>query len=59
MDLIRAARTDKGVHAAGQTVSVKAIVEDPDVVRKINEHLPEDIRVWGMLPYFTIVELTF
>ncbi|KAJ1847693.1 tRNA pseudouridine synthase 1 [Coemansia sp. RSA 2703] len=43
----RAARTDKGVHAAGQVVSLKMIIEDPDIVQKINEQLPEQIRLWG------------
>lgn len=44
---IRAARTDKGVHAGGNVVSLKLIIEDEDIVEKINEHLPEQIRVWG------------
>ncbi|KKZ62428.1 tRNA pseudouridine38-40 synthase [[Emmonsia] crescens] len=46
--LVRCARTDKGVHAAGNVVSLKLIVEDPDVVQKINEHLSPQIRVWGI-----------
>lgn len=46
--LVRCARTDKGVHAAGNVISLKLIVEDPDIVTKINENLPEQIRVWGM-----------
>lgn len=45
---MRAARTDKGVHAAGNVVSLKLIIEDPDVVEKINSHLPDQIRVWGI-----------
>lgn len=45
---VRCARTDKGVHAAGNMVSLKLIIEDPDVVQKINEHLPPQIRVWGI-----------
>ncbi|KAK9719753.1 tRNA pseudouridine synthase 1 [Basidiobolus ranarum] len=48
--LTRATRTDKGVHAAGQLVSLKLIVEDSDVVEAINRNLPEDIRVWGYIP---------
>lgn len=44
---IRAARTDKGVHAGGNVVSLKLIIEDPDIVSKINSHLPETIRMWG------------
>ncbi|KAI5283677.1 tRNA pseudouridine synthase 1 [Ascosphaera aggregata] len=45
--LVRCARTDKGVHAAGNVVSLKLIVEDPDIVEKINSHLSPQIRVWG------------
>lgn len=47
VQLQRAARTDKGVHAAGQAVSLKMIIEDPDIVAKVNQHLPEQIRAWG------------
>jgi len=46
--LVRCARTDKGVHAAGNVISLKLIVEDPKIVEKINENLPPQIRVWGM-----------
>lgn len=45
---MRCARTDKGVHAAGNLISLKLIVEDEDVVKKINDNLPPQIRVWGM-----------
>ena len=45
--LVRCARTDKGVHAAGNIISLKLIVEDKDIVQKINSHLPPQIRVWG------------
>ncbi|KAJ6069394.1 hypothetical protein N7499_011281 [Penicillium canescens] len=44
---VRCARTDKGVHAAGNVVSLKMIVEDEDIIQKINEHLSSQIRVWG------------
>ncbi|KAL9113526.1 MAG: hypothetical protein Q9227_002263 [Pyrenula ochraceoflavens] len=44
----RCARTDKGVHAAGNLLSLKLIVEDPEIVRKINQHLSPQIRVWGI-----------
>ncbi|KAL4910196.1 hypothetical protein BDW74DRAFT_49463 [Aspergillus multicolor] len=47
--LVRCARTDKGVHAAGNIVSLKLIVEDPDVVEKINASLSSQIRVWGII----------
>ena len=46
--LIRCARTDKGVHAAGNLVSLKLIVEDSDIVSKINEKLSPQIRVFGI-----------
>jgi len=46
--LVRCARTDKGVHAAGNVLSLKLIVEDEDIVDKINQHLPDQIRVWAI-----------
>ncbi|QSZ37744.1 hypothetical protein DSL72_008843 [Monilinia vaccinii-corymbosi] len=46
--LVRCARTDKGVHAAGNVLSLKLITEDPNVVENINAHLPDQIRVWGI-----------
>ncbi|CAI2173813.1 17697_t:CDS:10 [Funneliformis geosporum] len=39
--LMRAARTDKGVHAAGNLISLKISL------LKINENLPDQIRIWG------------
>ncbi|KAI8809510.1 tRNA pseudouridine synthase [Cladochytrium replicatum] len=47
MGFQRAARTDRGVHAAGQVVSLKMNVETPTIIEDINKHLPEQIRVWG------------
>lgn len=48
---MRAARTDKGVHAAGNLLSLKMqIPPDYDVVERINSFLPEQIRVWGYVP---------
>jgi tRNA pseudouridine38-40 synthase len=44
---MRAARTDKGVHAAGNVVSLKMIVDIEDVIGNINSHLPEQIRIFG------------
>jgi len=44
---VRCARTDKGVHAAGNIISLKLIVEEEDIVKKINEALTPQIRVWG------------
>jgi tRNA pseudouridine38-40 synthase len=46
--LVRCARTDKGVHAAGNVISLKLIVEEEDIVEKINSHLSPQIRVWGI-----------
>ncbi|KAB5515526.1 pseudouridine synthase [Coniochaeta sp. 2T2.1] len=46
--LVRCARTDKGVHAAGNVLSLKLIIEDENLVDKINENLPDQIRVWGI-----------
>lgn len=46
--LVRCARTDKGVHAAGNMISLKLIVEDEDIVDKINAELSPQIRVWGI-----------
>ena len=43
---IRAARTDKGVHAAGQIVSLKMLMV-PEVVARMNAVLPPQIRVWS------------
>lgn len=50
--MARAARTDKGVHAVGNVVSAKLVVEDPDIVSKINQHLPDQIKVWGKTTLF-------
>ncbi|KAJ1341004.1 tRNA pseudouridine(38-40) synthase [Batrachochytrium salamandrivorans] len=44
---MRCARTDKGVHAAGQIVSLKMTIEDTDIIEQINARLPAQIRVWG------------
>lgn len=45
---VRCARTDKGVHAAGNVISLKLIIEDPDIIEKINDALSPQIRVWGI-----------
>lgn len=52
VNLGRAARTDAGVHAAGNLVSLKLITQIPDVpdvVAAINGLLPPEIRVWGIV----------
>jgi hypothetical protein len=55
--LARAARTDAGVHAAGNVVSLKLINIIPgvdDLIASINEQLPPAIRVWGYVSTFGI-----
>lgn len=50
VSLARAARTDAGVHAAGNVVSLKMIITIPgvsDIVARVNEELPPEIRLWG------------
>ncbi|XP_075390213.1 pseudouridylate synthase 1 homolog isoform X1 [Tenrec ecaudatus] len=47
MSFQRCARTDKGVSAAGQVVSLKVWLID-DVLEKVNSHLPSHIRVLGL-----------
>ncbi|KAI0299306.1 pseudouridine synthase [Russula brevipes] len=52
VSLGRAARTDAGVHAAGNLVSLKLITQIPgvpDVVAAVNGLLPPEIRVWGII----------
>jgi len=49
VNFVRSCRTDKGVHAAGQVVSLKALMTN-DIVEKINHELPDCIRVFGVLP---------
>ncbi|KAI9332144.1 pseudouridine synthase [Zopfochytrium polystomum] len=50
-DFTRCARTDKGVHAAGQLVALK-LRQVPDLKEKLNNALPEQIRI------FDIVQVT-
>ncbi|KAJ7625581.1 pseudouridine synthase [Roridomyces roridus] len=50
VNIARAARTDAGVHAAGNVVSMKMITTVPgvpDMTARINEELPPEIRLWG------------
>ncbi|CCL98596.1 uncharacterized protein FIBRA_00598 [Fibroporia radiculosa] len=52
VNLGRAARTDAGVHAAGNAVSMKLITPVPgvpDLVARMNEELPPEIRLWSIL----------
>ncbi|KAF7308256.1 PseudoU-synth-1 domain-containing protein [Mycena chlorophos] len=49
VSLGRAARTDAGVHAAGNVVALKMITQIPgveDLTARINEELPPEIRLW-------------
>lgn len=52
--LQRAARTDRGVHAAGNLLSLKLILQPQGLkpgetlVDKVNELLPPFIRIWGV-----------
>ena len=48
INFMRAARTDKGVHALGQAVSVNLIMTDT-MIEDLNRHLPEQMRVWDIV----------
>lgn len=55
VSLARAARTDAGVHAAGNVVNMKLIASPPgvdDLVATVNENLPPEIRVWNIVRMF-------
>lgn len=55
VSLARAARTDAGVHAAGNVVNMKLITSPPgvdDLVAAVNHNLPPDIRVWNIVRVF-------
>lgn len=45
----RASRTDKGVSAIGNVLSLKMLLNVENAVQKLNEALPEKIRVYGYL----------
>ncbi|EEB05313.1 tRNA pseudouridine synthase Pus2 [Schizosaccharomyces japonicus yFS275] len=52
ISLSRAARTDKGVHALGNVVSFLVsnfTFTGKELATRLNEKLPEDIRVWDVL----------
>ncbi|ORY94725.1 pseudouridine synthase [Syncephalastrum racemosum] len=51
VQFLRAARTDKGVHAAGNLVSLKMLVPGTvqDMITSINAQLPPTIRVWDAI----------
>ncbi|WWC62989.1 tRNA pseudouridine(38-40) synthase [Kwoniella dejecticola CBS 10117] len=54
-DVARAARTDAGVHAAGNCISLKMIVKPPlpegfkTLAEYVNSILPDQIRMWGFV----------
>ena len=48
----RCGRTDKGVSAVGQCVSLKMVVEPPGIVDRINQHLVAQV---GQYPRATPV----
>ena len=55
VSLARAARTDAGVHAAGNVVNMKLITSPPGVdglIAAVNNHLPSEIRVWNIVRIF-------
>ncbi|KAG5439916.1 hypothetical protein PCANB_000198 [Pneumocystis canis] len=47
--LNRAARTDRGVHAACNLISLKMIINQPNLLEIINTTLPETIRIWSII----------
>ncbi|XP_029645099.1 tRNA pseudouridine synthase A isoform X2 [Octopus sinensis] len=49
MSFQRAARTDKGVSAIGQVVSLKMLIHFDNLIDRLNETLPKQIRILGML----------
>ena len=57
--LNRAARTDKGVHAVKNVLSLKIMFPNKiaaiDLVDLINKELPSNIRVWGILYIFYFI----
>lgn len=55
VSLARAARTDAGVHAAGNVINMKLITSPPgvdDLVTAVNSNLPPEIRVWDIVRVF-------
>jgi tRNA pseudouridine38-40 synthase len=44
---MRTARTDKGVHASCNLVSLKMIITD-NLVEQLNSILPNQIKIWGI-----------
>ena len=54
---MRAARTDKGVHALGQVISAKLVYGDDldSFKQRINQHLPDPIRIFGLITLYFIL----
>ncbi|GJP30558.1 hypothetical protein CLOM_g3810 [Closterium sp. NIES-68] len=49
IDWMRSARTDKGVSALGQVVSVRLVLDPPGFVERVNKHLPKQVRLLGFV----------
>ncbi|XP_060582562.1 pseudouridylate synthase 1 homolog [Ruditapes philippinarum] len=49
MSFQRAARTDKGVSAAGNLLSLKMLMNKENLLEEINKHLPPQIRVFEVV----------
>ena len=54
----RAARTDKGVSAVANLVSLKLVPMD-DLTKLVNEQLPKQIRMFGTVKTIVFFEITF
>lgn len=48
VQLCRAARTDKGVHAVGQVISLKMLMI-PEIIHRVQSFLPDQIRLYGFV----------
>ena len=54
---MRAARTDKGVHAAGNCAHVKLLIKpngEEEACEEVNRHLPSDIRLFKIQRYLEL-----
>eukprot|EP00835_Amoeboradix_gromovi_P000112 NODE_4_length_55019_cov_0.425091.p14 type:complete len:361 gc:universal NODE_4_length_55019_cov_0.425091:51756-50674(-) len=53
VNLMRCARTDKGVHALGQVINIKLDLKSEDLLeakRQLNLILPQSFQIWDILP---------
>ena len=54
---MRAERTDKGVHAAGNCAHVKLLIKpngEEEACEEVNRHLPSDIRLFKIQRYLEL-----